>query len=271
MGAPSGVSRYIPSGVINYGVVIIVAIAALWVVSGFVFKSASQDIAVTTAVQIGNPTTPPTLNITKEGTLRIKPGGEYTFSFWVYINSWSDGTAKVKSVLNIKDAGVVNNTLLSVLLYPADPKMAIRLYTENASSNDLTLTTRRAALSSGSGSTTQMSSPDLCDITGIDLQRWLNITVCTNGRIVDIYYDGKLNRSCVLPGMILAGSTGLQSVTIGESGGFQGSLGVMNYYAYALTPDRIYSIYLAGPGGPPSILGYLESKFGLNLNLTYTK
>jgi hypothetical protein len=69
----------------------------------------------------------------------------------------------------------------------------------------------------------------------------------------------------------MAGPKGKQSVVIGEHGGFQGSFGLMNYYGMSLTPDRIYSIYLAGPGGPPTFLSYLESKLGINIAYTSKK
>ena len=253
-----------------YAVYAIIIVVVVYFASLLVFKGASQDITVVSTTQIANPTKSPlpSFPITSDGRYRIKPGGEYTFSFWVYINNWADGVRPL-SVLNITDSGLPSNSLLSVLLYPADPMMAIRLYTSTPPSTDYTKNTTRAALYAGTGSLIGSGGTPQCDIQGIDLQRWLNVTVCTNGRIVDIYYDGKLNRSCVLPSIIGAGTSGQQSVSIGEAGGFQGSFGVMNYYAYALTPDRIYSIYLAGPGGPPSFLSYLSSKLGINL--TYTQ
>lgn len=252
-------------GIVTYVVYAVIAIVIIYAVSTLVFKGASQDIVVSSNTHIANPASlPPPFPITSDGRYRIKPGGEYTFSFWVYINAWADGSRPL-SVLNITDSGLPSNSLLSVLLYPADPMMAIRLYTVVPPSTDYTKNTTRAALYAGTGSLIGSAGTPQCDIQGIDLQRWLNVTVCTNGRVVDIYYDGKLNRSCVMSSIIGAGTSGKQAVSIGEAGGFQGSFGVMNYYAYALTPDRIYSIYLAGPGGPPSFTSYLSSKLGINL------
>jgi len=267
---------------------ILVAVVAVYLVSRLVFQGSQLEVPVTTTVMSGtvvagasaNATTFP---ITKSGdrnnsAIQIKPGGEYTFSFWVYIDAWAG--SKVASILNITDSTNTTNALLSVLLYPTSPTMAIRLATSGTSTPDYTVNTVRQALEgganiSGMGSMTSAgstTSTPVCDLQNIDMQRWLNVTVCTSGRIVDIYYDGKLNRSCILPGPI-RGATGAstQNVKIGEAAGFRGSLGVMNYYAYALTPDRIYSIYLAGPGGPPSFWSYLSSQLGqLGINLKYT-
>ena len=261
------------SSVMKYGIYLLVAVVVIYLVSRLVFQGSSLEVPVMTATQIANPTTPITTTITNKGPLLIKPGGEYSFSFWIYINSW--GNSKTRSVLNLLDSSSAfsGKTLMSVMLYPSDPMMAIRLNTTPAAATDATSNaTRMSLISNGTSSSSlisQAGSTPQCDIQGIDLQRWINITVSTNGRVVDIYYDGKLNRSCVLNG-IINGSTSAstQSVQIGEGGGFTGSFGVMNYYAYALTPDRIYSIYLAGPGGPPSFLSYLQAKLGINL--TYT-
>ena len=276
------------SSTLKYVLYILVAVVAVYLVSRLVFQGSSLEVPVTTTVMTGAPAAglaenKKTFPITTSGTknnsaLQIKPGGEYTFSFWVYIDAWAG--SKAVSILNITDSTVPLNSLLSVLLYPSSPTMAIRLNTSGTSTPDYTLTTARQLLEGGSnldgigmmtaaGST---SSTPTCDLQNIDMQRWLNVTVCTSGRIVDIYYDGKLNRSCVLPGPITGATEASNlNVKIGEAGGFQGSLGVMNYYAYALTPDRIYSIYLAGPGGPPSFWSYLSSQLGqLGINLTYT-
>jgi len=110
-----------------------------------------------------------------------------------------------------------------------------------------------------------LTSP-MCDIQDIDLQRWINITVTVNGRIVDVYYDGKLNRSCVLPTIPAAPATGTQSVVIGQKGGYGGKISGIQFMAYPLTPDRIYAIYQAGPASGAGLLGYLGDKLGIKIN-----
>lgn len=283
------------SSTLKYVLYILVAVVAVYLVSRLVFQGSSLEVPVTKTVMSGTvaagaaadkTTFPITRAADKNNSaLQIKPGGEYTFSFWVYIDRWA-GT-KAASVLNITDSTSTGRALLSVLLYPSSPTMVIRLATSGTpASPDYTNDTTRLQLQGGTGLTAidgstlcpnssaagSTTSTPICDLQNIDMQRWLNVTVCTSGRIVDIYYDGKLNRSCVLPGP-LHGATAASTlnVKIGETGGFQGSLGVMNYYAYALTPDRIYSIYLAGPGGPPSFWSYMSSQLAqLGINLTYT-
>lgn len=244
----------------------------------------------------------------KQG-LRVKTGGEYTISFWMYISSWDYRSGLPKSVLQIfdqtavsspstknlkealeackagkesdnsSDTTYVNNSysLLTTMLYPNEAKMMVRVHTDSPPSDgqpDYTnLNAFNNLMSGGQGAS--MFSPSVampvCDVQDIDLQRWINITISVNGRIVDVYYDGKLNRSCVLPDIPTAPDQGVQSVVIGQSGGFGGKMSQIQFFGYPLTPDRIYSIYQAGPASAGGLLGYVSEKFGINLSYSGAK
>jgi hypothetical protein len=264
------------SGMATYAVYIVIAIIAVVLVYQFVFKNASLDVSLAGSMQPGNPSTIKTLKITQgdvnDGKIRIKPGGAYTLTFWMNIKAWGGNQPGVpQSVLNILDAGLPGQSLLSVLLYPNDPQMMVRVNMVSASNLSPDFTNNTVRLQSYTSTipliTQGMNMPQ-CDVNEIDVQRWINFTISVNGRIVDIYYDGKLNRSCILPGTPVSSTNGQQVVQLGEGTGFTGTFGIMQYFAYPLTPDRIYSIYLAGPGGPPTFMGLLESRLGINL--TYT-
>jgi hypothetical protein len=143
----------------------------------------------------------------------------------------------------------------------------VRVHTEgNASGVDYTLNSAYNNLMSGSqGLANEVIASPMCDIQDIDLQRWINITVSVNGRIVDVYYDGKLNRSCVLPDIPMAPDSGVQTIIAGNKGGFGGKLSGIQFFGYPLTPDRIYAIYQAGPKGPAGFLGFVAEKLGIKL------
>jgi hypothetical protein len=200
--------------------------------------------------------------------VRINTGGEYTFSFWMYVNGWDYRSGLPKSVLQITDSDLPNHYLLNTILYPNEAKMMVRIRTANSVENDYTnVANSNAVISGGAGFNTgnSMTSP-VCDIKDIDLQRWINIIVAVNGRICDVYYDGKLNRSCVLPDLPEAGSPGsIQTVQIGDKGGFVGQITGIQFFAYALTPDRIYAIYQRGPAGAGSIMQSIFQRLGLKI------
>lgn len=201
--------------------------------------------------------------------VRVKQGGEYTISFWMYITSWEHRAGLAKSVLQILDENMPDKILLNTVLYPNEAKMMVRVNTIGGSleGSDYTQAGKFADLMSGNGAIEMTGSGVMpkCDIQDIDLQRWINITVSVNGRIVDIYYDGKLARSCVLPDLPQASDSGTQYVQVGNKGGFGGKLSGVQFFAYPLTPDRIYSIYQAGPMGQRGFIGYLMEKIGINL------
>jgi hypothetical protein len=201
--------------------------------------------------------------------VRINTGGEYTFSFWMYVNGWDYRSGLPKSVIQIADSGLDEYYLLNTILYPNESKLMIRIHTASTLGTDYTNIAQSDALlkkPSSPGMDNSMSSP-VCDIMDIELQRWLNITIAVNGRIVDVYYDGKLNRSCVLPDLPSAGSIGsIQTVQIGNSLGFTGQLTGVEFFAYALTPDRIYAIYQRGPSGSSSLVKSLFQKLGIKIS-----
>jgi hypothetical protein len=202
--------------------------------------------------------------------VRVKTGGEYTISFWTYINSWDYRAGLAKSVLQIIDSNLGSNALLTTILYPNEPKLMVRVHTESKNTGmDYTNFNNFNSLLSGSQNGAMfgptVESP-MCDLADIDLQRWINITISVNGRIVDVYYDGKLARSCVLPDIPIAPMTGSQKIVIGSKGGFAGKVSGIQFFGYPLTPDRIYSIYQAGPRGAAGFIGYLVDKLGIRIN-----
>jgi hypothetical protein len=203
----------------------------------------------------------------KNQDVRVKPGGEYTISFWMYISSWEYRAGLAKSVLQIMDNKAPNYSLLTTVLYPNENRLMVRVHTEAPSTGvDYTMNSNYDNLLAGKqGMTSDVIESPMCDIQDIDLQRWINITVSVNGRIVDVYYDGKLNRSCVLPDIPMAPESGVQVVMTGKKGGFGGKLSGIQFFAYPLTPDRIYAIYQAGPKGPAGFVAFLAEKLGIKL------
>jgi hypothetical protein len=108
----------------------------------------------------------------------------------------------------------------------------------------------------------------ICDIPELAMQRWVNISLSVNGKTVDVYIDGKLSRSCVLPNPFKVdnGYTGF----VLENGGFAGKISTTTMYDTALSPEAVYTNYMAGPEPITSITGLLGSIFAPNLNISIT-
>jgi hypothetical protein len=193
----------------------------------------------------------------------------------MYVTGWDYRSGLPKSVLQITDSDLPNAYLLNTILYPNESKMMIRVRTASTRAKpgtDYTVKADSDAVISGGSTmlrrTSALAAP-VCDIQEIDLQRWINILVVINNRVCDVYYDGKLSRSCVLPDLPEAGSPGSgQVVLVGQNGGFSGKFAAIQFFAYALTPDRIYSIYQRGPSGGQNWVKALTQTLGIRNSYT---
>lgn len=252
-----------------FNVLYVVAfLVALYYLYKFFISSSDLDLDVLNSEADAN--APQSFPLPDSQSVRVKTGGEYTLSFWMYINSWDYRAGLAKSVLQVVDSASPQHALLTTILYPNEPKLMVRVHTESKSEGmDYTNFSNFNSLLSGS-QTGSMFGPTLespmCDLADIDLQRWINITISVNGRIVDVYYDGKLARSCVLPDIPAAPTNGKQAIAIGQKGGYGGKISGIQFFAYPLTPDRIYSIYQGGPRGAAGFIGYLADKLGIRIN-----
>jgi hypothetical protein len=100
----------------------------------------------------------------------------------------------------------------------------------------------------------------LCDLPAIDLQKWVCVAVAVNGRTVDVYIDGKLARSCVLPALYKVDAGGYAADLL-DYGGFGGYVNSIQMYNYALNPNTVYNLYMGGPNPITSLGSYLSSFF----------
>jgi hypothetical protein len=83
-----------------------------------------------------------------------------------------------------------------------------------------------------------------CKVKNIPLQSWFCISLSVSNRNVDIYLNGMLVRSCLLPAVPQAPKG---DATVMGSGGYSGNLAALNFYAGALNPNMAMSFYKAGP------------------------
>jgi hypothetical protein len=101
-----------------------------------------------------------------------------------------------------------------------------------------------------------------CTIRNFPLQKWVNLTVSLYGRTLDVYIDGKLVRTCILPGVAKSGTGGSILITPGK--GFSGWTSQTKYFADATNPQEAYGIYKQGYGG--SIIGNLFNKYRVRVS-----
>ena len=147
-------------------------------------------------------------------------GLEFSYSVWIYIQDWTRGWKNIFVKGDKTDSAGTNSSRAPGLwLYPDTNALHARINT--------------------------FASPNEgCDIKNIPLQKWVHIAYILNNRTVDIYIDGKLERSCVLRGVPKLND---DPVRVCDNGGFFGKISNLVYFRYAMKPDEVYKIYASGP------------------------
>jgi hypothetical protein len=102
-----------------------------------------------------------------------------------------------------------------------------------------------------------------CPVANVPIQRWCNIFISAYGRTLDLYLDGKLVRTCVLPGVAKIDATAPAYVT--PMGGFSGWTARFQYWPESSDPQKAWNVYKAGYGG--SLLGGLFGRYTVKVSL----
>lgn len=152
----------------------------------------------------------------------------YAYSVWFYIDDWSYRYGEPKIILGRLDKEL--NPSPSIVLGAIENNLKIE-------------TTVYPSAQSASTS----ASTHTCNVDNVPVQKWVNVIVSLYGRTMDIYIDGKLVRTCVLPGVAKIANDAPVYVT--PQGGFSGYTSNIHYYANSLNPQEAYNIYRSGYGG----------------------
>ena len=102
-----------------------------------------------------------------------------------------------------------------------------------------------------------------CTVKNFPLQSWVNLAISLYGRTLDIYIDGKLARTCNLPGIVKADPNA--DVLVTPLGGFGGYTTDIQYWDTAINPEQAYNIYRQGLD--ESVLGELFDKYRVKVSL----
>ena len=151
----------------------------------------------------------------------------YAYSIWFYVNDWKHRLTDKKELLSRKS----NND--------SNPLITLAAYENNININITTYPT-----SAQDSSHDDTSTNHDCIIRNFPLQKWVNLIISLNGRTLDVYLDGKLVRTCLLPGVAKNNSNA--DVNITPNGGFSGWTSNFQYWSKALNPQEAYNVYKDG-------------------------
>ena len=177
----------------------------------------------------------------------------FSYSVWFYVNDWNYRYGEPKVVFgrmgSLSDASGGSISGVSGL----DPCPSVVL---GAIENNLIV-----SLGCYPGVNEQPTTPGgktvihNCMVSNIPIQKWVNLTLSVYGRTLDLYIDGKLVRTCLLPG--IANVNNNADIYVTPKGGFNGWTSNLQYYPNSLNPQEAWNIYTKGYGG-----GMLSNLFG---------
>jgi hypothetical protein len=170
-----------------------------------------------------------------------KNSNNYTYSTWFYVNDWNYRFGEPKIILGRLDKD-------------DNPGPSITL---DAMENNLSV-----AVSCYPTSSSTAPIVHQCNVSNIPLQKWVNLIISLYGRTLDVYVDGKLVRTCVLPGVAKVDPSA--NILVTPSGGFNGWTTNFQYWPTASNTQEAYNIYKGGFGG--STLGNLFNKFRIKVS-----
>jgi len=171
-----------------------------------------------------------------------KADANFSYSVWFYVNDWTYRYGEPKvifgrmssssgtdngSIPGVRGMGpcpavvlgpVENNVMVSLACFPG-------IEQETPNSDDAVVHT--------------------CSVANVPIQKWVNLSVSVYGRTMDIYIDGKLVKTCLLPGVAKVSSA--SSVYLTPNGGFDGYTSKLSYYPKPLNPQDAWNIYVKGP------------------------
>jgi hypothetical protein len=165
-------------------------------------------------------------------------GYEFTYSFWIFISDWEYRYGQPKPVLYRGDSEG-NSANPSVWLYPKHNKLMIRFDTYTYGNERLSVPNMNPL------KYPEILNDDyICDVENISLQKWVHVGIVLWNRTSDVYIDGKLIRSCILPGVPRLNN---EKLYITPYGGFRGNISRLLVINKAYSPDAIYNEYSKGP------------------------
>jgi hypothetical protein len=160
---------------------------------------------------------------------------DYGMQFWMYIADWDYKFGQEKHV--VKRVSSANTAMENprITLHPTDNSLNVRV----------SLYPNGETTAAGAAAPTSSSTADsfTCTVENVPLQAWFSVSTTVFQRNLDIYINGRLVKSCVLPGVP---KPVVGDVILSDAGGFSGSICNLHTYTSMLTPDAAAAFFAAG-------------------------
>lgn len=164
----------------------------------------------------------------------VGAGTDYGLQFWMFIKDWDYKFSQEKDVLKRVSSTTPTESGPRITLDATDNTLRVRVPIYASSQ------------SAGAASTPTSSSTGdsfACTVENVPLQSWFSVSVTVFQRNLEIYINGRLVKSCVLPGVP---KPIVGDIILGDNGGFSGSLCTLKSYGSMLGPEDAQAFFAAG-------------------------
>lgn len=232
---------------------IVVGVVLLVLVLQYMFKDASRltNIAPAQSMQTVSP------NLLAASSTSAS-SSNFTYSVWFFVDDWNYRYGEPKIVFgrmvgatgdkepcpSVSLGAVQNNLSVSLAVYPGLDDAAEQQAQQQSQQKENFIV-------------------HTCSISNVPIQKWCNLLLSVYGRTLDLYLDGKLVRTCVLPGVAKVDPNATVFVT--PMGGFSGWTSKLQYWPAASDPQKAWNVYRQGYGG--SWLGDLFGSYTVKVSL----
>lgn len=193
---------------------IVIIVFVLYKIGSYAYSQAHKNSS-TNPVLIKNPVNARTYKKSVQVPLAHNVLG-FSYSMWIYVANWSYNLNNNKIILNKGNSPQIYLT-----------------------SNNNNLSVDIKTVTGGIETTTVNNFP---------LQKWVHVVTVLNNRTVDIYIDGKLERSKVLTAVPKLNSRDVDILAQNpHNGGYYGQLSRMQYFARIVEPEEVFEMYQNGP------------------------
>lgn len=210
---------------------VILLFAALFIYNAVAMSSGKPGTSI-----LGSPTVPDQAPLPLDGKTKkvisaanapITQGADNSVQFWMYIKDWDYQFGEKKSILYRQDATTATIRNPEISLHPTDNSLDVAVSIFSADSTD----------------TSSTGDTYTCTVENVPLQTWFSVSVAVFQRNLDVYINGKLVKSCVLPGVPRPAAG---DIIIGDAQGFSGSVCNVHAYPNMITPSDASAFFSAG-------------------------
>jgi len=222
--------------IVMKSLVVLVGLVIVLLAALFIYNVVAVSTGKKPTTLLGAPTVPDQMPVPVDGKTKttisgssapITQGADNSIQFWMYIKDWDYEFGKKKSVLYRKDSTTPTFRNPDISLHPTDNSLDVKV-----------------SIYSGDQSATSSTGDSFTlTVENVPLQSWFSVSVTVFQRNLDVYINGKLVKSAVLPGVPRPAAG---DIIVADSGGFSGQICNVHAYPNMIGPSDAAAFFSKG-------------------------